>query len=957
MTYALGQRWISDTESELGLGTIIQIKGRMITLLFSATGDTRLFSIEGAPLTRVLFNPNDQVKSLDEWSFTVQQVEINANNIAIYHGARTDNQMSVTVEETQIHHNIRFNRPQDRLLTGQIDSLKQYDLRQQTRTYAYQTDTSETLGMLGARVDFIPHQLWIAHEVGQRHAPRVMLSDEVGLGKTIEAGMIIHQQLLTARAERVLIVVPDSLKHQWLVEMLRRFNLMFSLFDDERCASSLDDYQNPFETEQLIICSMSLLKKKQYLDQAKEAEWDLLVVDEAHHLAWDPNKPSRAYLVIEQLAAITQGVLLLTATPEQLGHESHFARLRLLDPDRFYDFAHFQQEETQYAKIAKLAEHVMQDKSLHADTLQSLQHYLPDIDVKTLTPLSTELKTQILRRLLDRHGTGRLLFRNTRASITGFPRRILHTYGLPYPSEYQAAARIASALQPPTTTQLIQQALAPERLYQSFDDNETPWFKFDGRVTWLKNWLTSMPHTKILVITALAETAVALEEHLRLHEGIRSTVFHENMSILERDRSAAYFAQTEHGAQILICSEIGSEGRNFQFSHHLVLLDLPLNPDLLEQRIGRLDRIGQSQDVNIHVPFFEETAQATLLQWLHLGLNAFEQTCPSAQQLYAEFESKLNEQLICPQTTEMDTLIQATQARHLTYQTAMEQGRDKLLEFNSHGGSGALSLKNKLAAADAPSSFISFILDLWDLLGVSQTDQGEQKITLQPSERMEFVYPGLPDDGLTITFDRETALSHDDIAFITPEHPLVKTAFDLILSSDMGTATIALLKNKQLPVGTLFLELTYLADVSAPKSSQVFRYLPATPIRILLDQSGHDLSDKVSAKTLNEQLSTVNRHTGSKLVRASQSLVSPLLKKAMPLAQSKGETLQQQAQQSMTQQLSEELSRLKTLQQVNPNIRDQEIEHLEQQMTSIANYLSQFQLKLEAIRVILVSHT
>ncbi|MBL6735307.1 MAG: RNA polymerase-associated protein RapA [Shewanellaceae bacterium] len=957
MAYALGQRWISDTESELGLGTVIQIKGRMITLLFSATGVTRLFSIEGAPLTRVIFNPNDEIKSLDEWSFTVQQVEINTNNLAIYHGERTDTQALVTVEETQIHHNIRFNRPQDRLFTGQIDSLKQYYLRHQARSWAHITDTSETLGMLGARVGLIPHQLWIAHEVGQRHAPRVLLSDEVGLGKTIEAGMIIHQQLLTARAERVLIVVPDSLKHQWLVEMLRRFNLMFSIFDEDRCADSLDDFQNPFETEQLIICSINLLKKKKYLDQALEAEWDLLVVDEAHHLAWHADKPSRAYQVIERLAAITQGVLLLTATPEQLGHESHFARLRLLDPDRFYDYTRFQQEETQYAKIATLADHVMQNATLDTATIASLQHYLPDLDLATLSPLNAESQTHILRRLLDQHGTGRLLFRNTRTSIAGFPKRILHTYSLPYPSQYQTAARVASALQPLTSTKLIQHALTPELLYQSFDDSETSWWKFDDRVMWLKNWLASMPQAKVLVIASLAETAVTLEEHLRLNEGIRSTVFHENMSILERDRSAAYFAEEEHGAQILICSEIGSEGRNFQFAHHLVLLDLPLNPDLLEQRIGRLDRIGQHHDINIHVPFFDGTAQATLLQWLHQGLDAFEQTCPSAQQLYTEFESKLSEQMICLKTSEMDTLIQATQTQRRAYQAAMEQGRDKLLEFNSHGGTRALSLKNKLVEADSPTNFVGFILDLWDLLGISQTDQGEQKIVLQPSERMEFVYPGLPDEGLTITFDRETALSRDDIAFITPEHPLVKTAFDLILGSDMGTAAIALLKNKQLPVGTLFLELTYLADVSAPKSSQVFRYLPATPIRILLDQAGNDLSDKVSAKTLNEQLSTVNRHTGSKLVSASQSLVSPLLETAMPLAQSKGAELQQQAQQAMTQQLGDELTRLKTLQRVNPNIRDQEITYLEQQMTTIAHYLSEFQLKLEAIRVILVSHT
>ncbi len=139
-------------------------------------------------------------------------------------------------------------------------------------------------GLRGQRTSLIPHQLHIAHDVGRRHAPRVLLADEVGLGKTIEAGMILHQQLLSGAAERVLIVVPETLQHQWLVEMLRRFNLRFSLFDDERYAEAQHDAYNPFETEQLVICSLDFVRRsKQRTEHLCDAEWDLMVVDEAHH--------------------------------------------------------------------------------------------------------------------------------------------------------------------------------------------------------------------------------------------------------------------------------------------------------------------------------------------------------------------------------------------------------------------------------------------------------------------------------------------------------------------------------------------------------------------------------------------------------------------------------------------------------------------------------------------------
>ena len=116
------------------------------------------------------------------------------------------------------------------------------------------------------------------------------------------------------------------------------------------------------------------------------------------------------------------------------------------------------------------------------------------------------------------------------------------------------------------------------------------------------------------------------------------------MSLLG-DKAAHYFAQNEDGAQVLICSEIGSEGRNFQFAHQLVLFDLPLIPDLLEQRIGRLDRIGQQRDIQIHVPYFSDSAQQVLFDWYHQGLNAF---APPARRVPGYLKKpKLSSSVVC----------------------------------------------------------------------------------------------------------------------------------------------------------------------------------------------------------------------------------------------------------------------------------------------------------------------
>ncbi|MDH0447171.1 RNA polymerase-associated protein RapA [Shewanella sp. GD04112] len=967
MPFALGQRWISDTESELGLGTVVQVEGRMVTVLFPATGENRMFSRNEAPLTRVIYNPGDTVESHEGWSLSVEELT-EKDGLVVYHGIHSETGDKTSLRETLLNHNIRFNKPQDRLFAGQIDRLDRFGIRYQCQLLRHQLATSDLLGLQGPRVGLIPHQMWIAHEVGRRYAPRVLLADEVGLGKTIEAGLIIHQQLLTGRAERVLIIVPDTLRHQWLVEMLRRFNLRFSVFDEDRCVEAFADHDNPFYTEQLVICSLELLRKKKRLDQALDADWDLLVVDEAHHLEWTEEAPSRAYQVVEALSEVVPGVLLLTATPDQLGHESHFARLRLLDPDRFYDYDAFLVEENSYKDVAVAAEALAGDAKLSDAAINSLTELLsekdiaPSIRLIQAEDIDNELqqaaRSELLQELLDRHGTGRVLYRNSRASVKGFPKRIFNAYPHAMPEQYLTAARVNEMMGGRKTLEAkAAQALSPEKLYQEFEDNSASWWKFDPRVDWLIEFLKSHRSKKVLIIASGADTALSLEEALRTREGIQATVFHEGMSIIERDKAGAYFAQEEGGAQALICSEIGSEGRNFQFASHLVLFDLPLNPDLLEQRIGRLDRIGQKNDIQIHLPYLQDTAQERLLNWYHQGLNAFELTCPSGHVLYSEFAEDLLNVLVGGDEDELTNLLNHTQSRYKELKHAMEQGRDKLLEINSHGGDKAKAIVERLAQSDQDTKLIGSVIRLWDIIGVDQEDKGENSIILRPSEHMMFpTYPGLHEDGVTVTFDRDTALSRDDIALITQEHPLVQTGLDLITGSDTGTTSVAILKNKALPAGTLFLELIYMADASAPKSSQLYRYLPPTPIRVLLDKNGNDLSAKVDYTSFDKQLSAVNRHIGSKLVTASQPILHPLFAKGEEYAQAAVNELVAQAREKMTSQLTGELDRLESLKAVNPNIREEELEYLRNQMQELSTYLDASQLQLDAIRMVLVSH-
>lgn len=968
MSFALGQRWISDTESDLGLGTIVAIDDRTVSVLFAASEENRLYAKHDAPVTRVMFNKGDTIESHEGWSLEVEEV-IEDAGLLTYIGTRTDtDEANVVLRETLLSHQIRFNKPQDKLFAGQIDRMDRFALRFRALQNQYEQHKNPMRGLCGMRAGLIPHQLFIAQEVGRRYAPRVLLADEVGLGKTIEAGMIIHQQVLSGRAERVLIVVPETLQHQWLVEMMRRFNLHFSIFDEERCIESYADSENPFDTAQLVLCSLDFIRRsKRRFEQVVEADWDLLVVDEAHHLEWNQTKPSREYQVIEAIAEETAGVLLLTATPEQLGHESHFARLRLLDPDRFYDYDAFVEEERQYQPVADAVTALMSGDKLSNDAKNRIAELLSEQDVEPLFRIlesdgteeqQSQVRQELVDNLMDRHGTGRVLFRNTRAAIKGFPQRNLNLMPMQLPSQYATSMRVATMMGGRMSNEArAMKMLYPEEIFQEFEGDSATWWQFDPRVNWLLELLKENRNEKVLIIASRASTALQLEQALREREGIRGTVFHEGMSIIERDKAAAYFAQEEGGAQVLICSEIGSEGRNFQFANQLVMFDLPFNPDLLEQRIGRLDRIGQKRDIEIHVPYLQGTSQELLARWFDEGLNAFGETCPTGRAVYEKFSDTIIAILATGKSDGLEPLIEESAALNKELKAQLEQGRDRLLEVHSNGGDKAKALAEKIAATDGDTNLVNFALNLFDTIGLNQDDKGENAIVVTPAENMLVSsYPGLPYEGCTITFDRETALSREDMNLISWEHPMIQGGIDLVLTEGVGATAVSLLKNKALPVGTLLLELIYVVDAQAPKKSGIGRFLPKTPIRLMMDSKGNDLSAQVEFESFNRQLSPVNRHMASKLVNSVQKEIHALIDTAEVSIEDRIEAVRVDANTEMKAALNTELERLQALKAVNPNIRDEELTQIETQMSELSGYIDKAQVQLDSLRLIVVSH-
>jgi ATP-dependent helicase HepA len=901
-----GQRWVSDSEPELGLGMILKAEFNRVEVFFPAANEHRQYALKSAPLRRVKFGDGDRIKTHDGSDLAVTAVE-ERGGLLVY---RTE---SREVAEAELSDTISFSKPEERLLAGQVDDLAIFDLRVEALQRRSRHRQSAARGFVGGRVDLIAHQMSIASEVAARLVPRVLLADEVGLGKTIEAGLILHRLHLTGRAERILILLPEPLIHQWFVEMLRRFNLLFSIFDEERCASIVahDPAANPFLDSQLIICSTAfLVVHPERARQVCEAGWELLVVDEAHHLAWSREEPSPQYALVETLAKQTLGLLLLTATPQQLGPEGHFARLRLLDPDRYASLDRFMEEAEHYEQVAQAIDRLIDGKPLAKADRELFGQKAPRIRSRCDELLAGDerARARLVSDLLDEFGTGRVMFRNTRAALTGFPER--------------------QALLVPLEVEKKTDAIA-------------------AKVKWLVTLLKELGSQKVLLICRTREMVEDICGRLQREVNVPIALFHEKLTLLQRDRNAAYFSEPA-GARVLLCSEIGSEGRNFQFAHHLVLFDLPDDPELLEQRIGRLDRIGQTAKIKIHVPYLRGTESEVLGRFYHEGLNAFEKNPHGAGEIVRALDQDLSALQQKFSGAKLEKLL--AKSREISSKVAkkLERGHDRLLELNSCKPGQAGELTRQIRALDADEKFEEFFVRLLDHFGVQVEDHGTRSYILRPGQLITDAFPALPEEGMTVTFDRTQALGREDLGFVSGDHPLVRASWDLLLGAESGNASFGMWKT---PGGeAILLEVHALVECVAPAALHADRFLPATPIRVVVDHALVEHTDDEALSSARLEKGDIFRLLDRGVVK--KKLIPAMLEKAKALAEERMQRLVEAATTAMTIQLRNEIERLEDLRQINDHVRPEEIAAARRQQAELEAAIASARLRLDAVRLI-----
>jgi len=711
--------------------------------------------------------------------------------------------------------------PAEQLAGGTPGSASAFTLRSRVvRLEALRR--ADSLGaLLSSRVHVLPHQVGAAGRILADRMPRFVLADEVGLGKTVEAGLVFAGMKQLGIAERVLVVVPEHLCFQWLAELFHKFNALFTLLTKERIAE-LGGPAEALTRSPLAIVSHEALRDQPELAAAAAAlPNDLVIVDEAHHLAEDA-----LHDAVAPVCRSSFGVLLLTATPVRLDPREYFRLLSLVEPvpsTTLEDFLARLESHEQYADIAR----GLLAGGKPAAALAKLRKLAPDDPLFSRDDPKPDA-IELLAWLSDRYGLSGRLIRNRRVKVGAFTSRVLRREDVAEGQKRDALVKACAKL-----------AKAGEKVLVFGSD-----------------------------VAALRDLQAGLAG-----AGLEALLYDDAPSIEARDRLVARFRDPE-GPMLLLSGESGGEGRNFQFASHLVCADLPASPLVLEQRIGRLDRLGQTRPVEIHV-VVEPGEEAFLADLYANEIGIFDEPVGGLDAVLASLPDEL-QALARKRTAKSRDTFRASLAERVGAARKAQHEGDPLLDIRSaslpelgelvasafarlgeeppaavEGTTDAAPIAQALGTLSRwlEEELEDVVCEVGQRVGIEvDTDQNvhpfEVAFTLGAGMKIEAL-PGMtmPEEPLTLlgSFWRETAVARDELEWYATGHRLVEALLGIVRDGDAGRS--ATVKREWAPRrGGLYARfeprLASGADVAPGArvaSRQASRYLDLTPISVMVD--------------------------------------------------------------------------------------------------------------------------
>jgi ATP-dependent helicase HepA len=721
----------------------------------------------------------------------------------------------------------------ERLAIGDLDDGRDLLVRLKNLQFLSTRQAGGLGSFLGGRVRLFPHQLHVAERATSADPVRWLLADEVGLGKTIEACLILNRLVHSGKVERCVVVAPQSLTVQWLGELWRKYHQVFTLLDSDRLADVARDFGpdfNPFDVHRRVVIALELLvERPQLTTQAVAAGIDLLVVDEAQRLKRPPRHPGApAWRAVAPIAGLGRHVLLLSATPLEDDAHGFFRLLQLLRPEEFPEDDDF---ESRMARGIPLPPCTSSTRRVDIGGLPQR------VGIAIDTGEEASARSEVERTVRTVPGGGVRLQadfpgRGVRLQADLLARR--HT--IDRMQRLLSSGAALAAVLGPEEVALRQHAL-------SMDAN-------DARLQWLVSkapaWRAA--GEKTLVFVAHHETLEVVRDALSQRTQLASGLFHEGLSVVRRDTEVARFREAD-GPSLLVSTESGGEGRNFEFCRRLILFDLPWKPTVVEQRIGRLDRIGRRDAVEI-VYFRRRAGIDADVVRLYEALGLFREPLAGLEPQLAHIEGAIAEIAVDPAATMTDGLLEQLIADARAARTRIQEAAYQQLHRDPYRAEMAEQILARVPA-DLDALVQSAVLDASTRLGFKiDRLKGRRKFAIDfGNEAVVDSLPGVPGGATFVgTFDREEAVQDELIDFFASGHPLVEGLLAHVEDSPdgrVGLLEISIGQEAGEGVALIYkdgarVEVVVFDSVGRPRPEWAAAFhqrpLPARPVRA--DQSG-----------------------------------------------------------------------------------------------------------------------
>lgn len=463
-------------------------------------------------------------------------------------------------------------------------------------------------------IQILDHQIMAAKLVKNDFNGRALLADEVGLGKTIEAGILIKEYFVTGMIKNALILTPPSLRTQWQQELKSKFELDFIVNKDD---SRFED----FDKHNMLISSLSSASIPKNAKKLNDIEWDLVIVDEAHRLK---NASTNAHIFVKALPK--KFIFLLSATPIQNNIQELYNMVEIIRPGILGSWNNFSSTYT----LDKNA------REINSSRIYDLQNLLKQVVIRTTR---NEVKKYL--RFTDRIPQTYLLDASELevelySRATEFVRNLWvkekegKHFVLPLMTLQRQISSSSAATRSAIHKKIGQFPESKLDLEKILDLTEQ--IKIDSKMACLEDIIKKNPNSKHLIFTEFTATQEYIFDNLE-DSGIQTVKFNGSMSTSERDTAVSNF---KRDIQVLVSTEAGGEGQNFQFCSNVVNYDLPWNPMKVEQRVGRVHRIGQEEDVHIHNLAITGTIEEYILKLLFDKINLFKMTIGDLDLLFED---------------------------------------------------------------------------------------------------------------------------------------------------------------------------------------------------------------------------------------------------------------------------------------------------------------------------------